>query len=464
MNSLNPLVLAMALAVASFGASAASNPGDRVYTADQNTNTVSVIDPNTNALLGQIKLGNQRPDVLSPIYKGEINVHGLGFSPDHRTLVVIANGSNSVTFVDTATNKVKGVTYVGRSPHEAFFTRDGKEVWAVVRGENYISVIDAKTFKEKRRIETAPGPGMVLFTPDGGRAFVVSSFTPEVAVVDTRSYKVVKRLPVVSPFSPFLQFTPDGKEVWMGHKDVGKVTRIDVKSMAVTGVIDTGFITNHLGFAKTARGTLAYVAVGGENVVKVYMTDGEAKLLNTIATGALPHGVWPSDDGTRMYVGLENGDAVQVIDTASDKVIAAVPIGQAPQALVYVSNAVPSGAGTDNLKPLANAAPVNIPLMPDSGDAKGFVVARNFGVVDALELFLYKLKPETVYSIYVGDQKVPVASFKTNPMGMANGTAIGEIREVARLQSEANPKTASIVVIEGDGPMDAAKVVLRSPM
>lgn len=47
--------------------------------------------------------------------------------------------------------------------------------------------------------------------------------------------------------------------------------------MAVTGVIDTGFITNHLGFAKTARGTLAYVAVGGENVVKVYTTDGEGE-------------------------------------------------------------------------------------------------------------------------------------------------------------------------------------------
>lgn len=130
---LKPLVLATALAVASFAASAASNPGDRVYTADQNTNTVSVIDPNTSALLGQIKLGNQRPDVLSPIYKGEISVHGLGFSPGPHA-VVIANGSNSVTFIDTATNKVKGVTYVGRSPHEAFFTRDGREVWAVVRG------------------------------------------------------------------------------------------------------------------------------------------------------------------------------------------------------------------------------------------------------------------------------------------------------------------------------------------
>jgi YVTN family beta-propeller protein len=92
------------------GAQAAPAPQDRVYTADQNSNTVSVIDPSSNSLLGQIRLGNQRPDVLSPLYKGQINVHGLGFSPDHRTLLVVSNGSNSVTFIDTATNKVKGVT------------------------------------------------------------------------------------------------------------------------------------------------------------------------------------------------------------------------------------------------------------------------------------------------------------------------------------------------------------------
>ena len=31
---------------------------DRIYTADQNSNTVSVIDPASNTLLGQIRLGN----------------------------------------------------------------------------------------------------------------------------------------------------------------------------------------------------------------------------------------------------------------------------------------------------------------------------------------------------------------------------------------------------------------------
>ena len=92
------LAFAAAIGMAlSVHAEAAILPLDRVYTADQNTNTISVFSPATNTLLGQIKLGNQRPDVLSPIYKGEINVHGLGFSPDHRTLVAIANGSNSVT-------------------------------------------------------------------------------------------------------------------------------------------------------------------------------------------------------------------------------------------------------------------------------------------------------------------------------------------------------------------------------
>ncbi|NUT14736.1 MAG: hypothetical protein HOQ33_09565, partial [Cupriavidus sp.] len=99
-------LVALAISLGAPLAGAAPQPQDRVYTADQNSNTVSVIDPAANRLLGQIRLGNARPDVLSPLYKGELNVHGLGFSPDHRTLIAISNGSNSVAFIDTATNRV----------------------------------------------------------------------------------------------------------------------------------------------------------------------------------------------------------------------------------------------------------------------------------------------------------------------------------------------------------------------
>jgi YVTN family beta-propeller protein len=427
-------------------AAAAPSPLDRVYTADQNTNTISVFNPASNTLLGQIKLGNVRPDVLSPLYRGEINVHGLGFSPDHKTLIAISNGSNSVTFIDTATNKVKGKTYVGRSPHEGFFSADGKEVWVVVRGEDYISVIDPLTFKETRRIQTDLGPGMVQFHPDGKLAFAVSSFTPTVDVIDVATHTVVKRIGVVSPFSPFLQFTPDYSEIWMTHKDVGKVTRISTRTLEVTGVIDTGFISNHLAFATVAGEVRAYVTIGGENVVKVYTTGKEARLLATIPTGALPHGIWTSDDSSRIYVGLENGDGVQVIDPATNKIIATMPGGQAPQALVYLSKVAPSADDRSNLVPRVNQDSHNIALKPTTGEGKGFVVVRNLGVVDAMEVFLYKLKPNTVYNVTVSSQAAPVGSFRTNDAGMANGTMIGPVR--AQAASDAAAKADRLMVTE----------------
>src|SRR3546814_9717973 len=123
-------------------------------------------------------LGDSQPSNLSPLYRGQVLVHGMGFSPDHKTLAVVSIGSNSVSFIDTATNAVKHITYVGRSPHEAFFTPDGNEVWVTVRGEDYVAVLDGKTFAEKTRIKVQAGPGMQNFSPDGkygyeiGRAHV----------------------------------------------------------------------------------------------------------------------------------------------------------------------------------------------------------------------------------------------------------------------------------------------------
>src|SRR5581483_10290652 len=79
---------------------------DRVYAAEQFSNTVSVTDPASNTLLGVIRLGDPQPANFSPLYRGQVLVHGMGFSPDHKTLAVVSIGSNSVTFIDTATNAV----------------------------------------------------------------------------------------------------------------------------------------------------------------------------------------------------------------------------------------------------------------------------------------------------------------------------------------------------------------------
>lgn len=416
---------------------------DRVYTADQVSNTVSVIDPSSNRLLGELRLGSQRlaplpatSFVLSPLYGGQVNVHGLGFSPDHRLLDVVSTMTNAVTLVETATNRVRGTVYVGRNPHEGFFRPDGKELWVCVRGEDYISVIDPMLMREVRRIRTAPGPSMVVFRPDGRIAFVNHSFTPELDVVDVSAGVVIRRIPVISPFSPDLVISQDGGQVWMTHKDAGKVTVVDAKTYVVQGVIDTGPVTNHVTLAGPGGGTrvggasagdFAYVSVCAENVVKVYRRDRSP--VATIAVGACPHGVWASGDGSRVYVGLQEGDGVDVIDTRSNRRIARIPMGQSPQALVYVPDAVPSGRGLAELAPLeANERPVRFELVPASAARRGHgtVDVRSLGPIDGVDVSVSGLDAVATYTLYLTERAdngarsdLPLATVVTDRNGNA---------------------------------------------
>jgi YVTN family beta-propeller protein len=340
------------------GASAPDIPlshRDRVYAAEQFSNTVSVTDPADNTLLGVIPLGQPQPANFSPLYNGQVLVHGMGFSPDHRTIVVVSIGSNSVTFIDTASNTVKHTTYVGRAPHEAFFTPDGKEVWVTVRGEDYVSVLDGSTFEETARITTANGPGMQIFSPDGKYGYVCSSFTPETAIVSVADHTIVGTVPQASPFCPNIAATPDGSQVWFTLKDTGEVQVFDAKPpFTLLKTLVTGPITNHVNIVRNAHGQFAYVTVGGLNEVQAYRTDDFSKVA-TIPVGKLPHGIWPSGDGSRVYVGLENDDKLTAINTLTNTVVATVPIGQAAQAVVYVPGAVSEGAGTEGLQPLGVA-------------------------------------------------------------------------------------------------------------
>src|SRR4030081_1947301 len=220
---------------------------DRVYSAEQFCNTVSVTDPVDNKLVGVIRLGDPQPGNFSPLYKGQVLVHGMGFSPDHKAIAVVSIGSNSVTFIDTATNAVKHTTYVGRSPHECLFTPDGKEVWVTVRGEDYVAVLDGKRFVEKTRIKLPNGPGMTIFSPDGKYGYVCSSFTPETDVVSVADHKIVGKVKQESPFCPNIAAAPEGDQVWLTLKDIGKVMVFSARPpFNVLKVLDTGPITHHV--------------------------------------------------------------------------------------------------------------------------------------------------------------------------------------------------------------------------
>jgi len=416
---------------------------DRVYAADQTSNTVSVIDPSTNKLLGVIKLGDPVPGSLAPLYKGQLLVHGLGYSPDSKTLAVVSVGSNSVTLIETSTNKVKGTVYVGRSPHEAFFTKDGTELWVTVRGEDYISVIDPKEMKEIRRIQVANGPGMTMFGPDGRYGFICSSFIPELAVIDVASHQIIKRLTQASPFCPNIAVSPENDEVWITLKDAGKVQVFSAKPpFEQKSLIETGPITNHMNFVNNRNGKFAYVTVGGLNVVKVFRRGATPELSATIPVGSLPHGIWPSGDGSRVYVALENDEMAAAIDTLTNKVIANIPIGQTTQALVYVPNAVPNGSGTDNLAPLGESANVVRLHLVAAGtalpDAEASAAVNSLGLLDLIQIAAKGLVPKAVYRVYLSDSDrppfgnlEPLALLKTNLDGAGITQGVGPLKALA---------------------------------
>jgi len=475
-------VLVMAAAPARGGQApgAASDPDvpvshrDRVYAAEQFSNTVSVTDPAADKLLGVIRLGDPAPGNLSPLYRGQLLVHGMGFAPDHRTIAVVSIGSNAVTFIDTTTNAVKHVTYVGRSPHEAFFTPDGKEVWVTVRGENYVSVLDAGTYTEKMRITVPNGPGMQIFSPDGKYGYVCSSFTPETVVITTADHQIVGRVPQTSPFCPNIAATPDGKQVWFTLKDVGKVTAFDARPpFSVLKTIDTGPITNHVNFAHNANGTFAYVTVGGANEVQVFRTDDFSKVA-TIPVGKLPHGIWPSGDGTRVYVGLENEDGLAAIDTSKNAVIATIPIGQAAQAVNYVPDAVPDGDGTQGLQPLGVAGEVaHLVLVPPAdatptGDKPSPTSVSLFdqGLLQVLQASVTGLEPKRPYVLALsrtpdgGGALQPLAAFTTNPAGAAIVNALGPIRQVVR--GEVDVQRRYLVIVPGTATQPGAPVQIQA--
>jgi YVTN family beta-propeller protein len=453
---------------------------DRVYSAEQFSNTVSVTDPVDNRLVGVIGLGDPQPTNFSPLYKGQVLVHGMGFSPDHKTIAVVSIGSNSVTFIDTATNAVKHTTYVGRSPHEAFFTPDGKEVWVTVRGEDYVTVLDGQSFEEKARIKVPAGPGMQIFSPDGKYGYVCSSFNPETVVVTVADHQIVGRVKQDSPFCPNIAATPDGKQVWLTLKDVGRTMVFDARPpFAVLKSMDTGPITNHVNFASTSKGTFAYVTIGGLNEVKVFRTDDFSQVA-TIPVGKLPHGVWPSGDGSRIYVGLENADAMAAIDTATNKVVATSPVGQAPQAIAYIPNAVPEGDGTQGLQQLGVAgqtAQLTLGAVPGRGtvgSANGSedstptsVSLFDQGLVQVLQAAVTGLKPKQPYIIAFARERngegplEPLAAFMTNPAGSAIVNADGAIRQVVR--GEARIQRRYLVIAEGhpDKPGPVVQIQLK---
>jgi YVTN family beta-propeller protein len=311
---------------------------------------------------------------------------------------------------------------------------------------------------------------MTMFGADGRYAFVCSSFTPELVVIDATTHQIAKRVTQASPFCPDIAVSPENDEVWITLKDVGKVQVFSAKPpFEQRALLETGPITNHVNLVNNRNGKFAYVTIGGLSEVKVFRRGAVPQLVATIRVGGLPHGIWPSGDGSRVYVALENGNAATVIDTLTNRVMANVPIGQTTQALVYVPNAVTTGTGTENLVPLGeagNSASLTLDGVGFNSRAQGWAAVNSLGLLDLVQIAAAGLMPKTQYRIFLSDTNEapfgnlqPLAVLKTNADGAGIVQAIGPLKSlVTPAAAAADVRRRFLIVSESD---DASHVVLR---
>ncbi|HSB69025.1 MAG TPA: YncE family protein [Candidatus Methylomirabilis sp.] len=310
------------LAAAQTSGASAIESNDRVFIANEDSNTISVIDPRSNSVETTINLTSFDEDprppfrfvtagtmpthaamINKPLYHGAIAIHGVVPSPDGKLLATSGRGTSNVYLIDTVARRVVGNSpnpqagattnperltsgiLVGREPHEPTFTRDGKEIWVAVRGEDRIAILDTQAaIKEsggiragavREYLPTVNGPAQIWFSADGTLAFVISQKVARVDVflvnrdAEGRSHPARKTTLDISAqdppaFTPFQKTSPDGAELWLSHKLADRVSAVDTRDpYRALDAVSLGNLArpNHLEFIQNAAGKAIYVSL-----------------------------------------------------------------------------------------------------------------------------------------------------------------------------------------------------------
>jgi YVTN family beta-propeller protein len=278
---------------------------ERVYVPNLRSNDVYVIDPATGKVVDKFKVGRSPQHVVP--------------SWDLQTLWVANNAEGrtdgSLTPIDPHTGK-PGAPVAVDDPYNMYFTPDGQSAIVVAEAKRRLDFRDPHTMEMQYSIELPQCGGVnhADFSIDGKYAIFTCEFNGSVAKVDLAGRKVVGYLTLKMPPVRFQEgSTPDNPltEICTSRKGMPQDIRISPDGR---------------------RFFIADMHADGVHVI-----DGDAfRQVGFIPTGLGAHGLYPSRDGTKLYVANRSthqihgrGDgpgSVSVIDFATEKVVQNWPI------------------------------------------------------------------------------------------------------------------------------------------
>ena len=281
---------------------------ERVYVPNLRSNDVYVIDPSTMKVVDKFKVGIG-PQHVVPSW--DLQMLWVANNAERRT-------DGSLTPIDPRTGKPGSAIPVD-DPYNLYFTPDGQSAIVVAEARKRLDFLDPRTMTLQYSISTPQCGGInhADFTIDNRYAIFTCEFEGSIVKIDLLERKVVGYLVLTMPRTRFKEptkakaFDPSESEVCSSKRGMPQDIRISPNGK---------------------RFFIADMEADGVHVV-----DGDAmKQVGFIPTGLGTHGLYPSRDGTRLYVanrgthkihGARRGPGqVNVIDFATERVVATWPI------------------------------------------------------------------------------------------------------------------------------------------
>jgi len=305
----------------------------RVYVPNRTSNDVWVIDPATLKVIDKYKVG--------------INPQHVVPSWDLKTLWVNNNAEGrpdgSVTPIDPLTGK-PGKSIPVDDPYNMYFTPDGSSAIVVAEAHKRLDFRDPQTMALKFSIATPECRGInhADFSIDGRYAIFTCEYAKSVAKIDLVERKVAGYLKFSKGGMPQdVRISPDGRIFYVADMKAEGVFVVDGDKLTEIGHIKTGIGTH--GLYPSRDGTKLYVANRG--VARVYgppkgkgsvsVIDFATRKVET--TWPIPGGGSPdmgniSIDGKQLWLSGRYDNCVYVIDTTTGDV-KSIPVKTEPHGL-----------------------------------------------------------------------------------------------------------------------------------
>ncbi len=212
-----------------------------LYVTTELEESVTIIDPATLKIVGQVPTG-------------QAESHMLAITRDGRRGYTANVGPGTVSVLDLEAKRVLTIIPICKTTQRIALSADDRWAFTSDQRAPRLAVVDTARARVERWIEL-PGTGYgAAATPDGNWLLVATPRVSKVAVVDLRTMEVAHTLAV--PRSPQeMLVRPDGAEAYVSCDASHKVAVIDTKEWNVRTLIDAGPTVDGLAWAAGTAGS-----------------------------------------------------------------------------------------------------------------------------------------------------------------------------------------------------------------